>query len=208
MVEAVPHCRLYLTLPARPSAALESSLAQTLAEADVACVLLRNDSSPVDPSWDIRLRELTLAHEVPLLIENDAERAESIGADGIHIPADVALYRSARSKMGERAIIGVGCIESRHDAMTMAELGADYVAFGPALEEPTRQLRAELIAWWAEIFVTPCVAWDVETVEEAELLAGLGADFIALSTSLWQADEAVKRITTIGAALRNARTAA
>jgi len=86
MVEAVPHCRLYLTLPARPSAALESSLAQTLAEADVACVLLRDDMGPIDTSWDFRLRELTLAHEVAFLIENDAERAESIGADGIHIP--------------------------------------------------------------------------------------------------------------------------
>jgi len=208
MVEAVPHCRLYLTLPARPSAVLESSLAQTLAEADVACVLLRDDMGPIDTSWDFRLRELTLAHEVAFLIENDAERAESIGADGIHIPAGVALYRSARGKLGQRAIIGAGCIENRHDAMIMAELGADYVAFGPAEDESTRERRAELIAWWAEIFVVPCVAWDVETAEEAERLASFGADFIALSTAVWQAEGAGHRIATIGAVLREARTAA
>jgi thiamine-phosphate pyrophosphorylase len=208
MVEAVPHCRLYLTLPARPSAALENSLAQALADADVACVLLCNDMAPIDTSWDIRLREITLAREVAFLIENDAERAGSIGADGIHITADVALYRSARSKLGERAIIGVGCIENRHDAMIMAELGADYVAFGPAEDEPARERRAELIAWWSEIFVAPCVAWDVETAEEAERLAGLGADFIALATAIWQVEGAAHRIAAIGAALRRARTAA
>jgi thiamine-phosphate pyrophosphorylase len=209
MVEAMPHCRLYLTLPARPSAALESSLAQALAEADVACVLLCNDMAPIDNSWAFRLRELTLAREIAFLIENDAPRAETIGADGIHITADVALYRSARDKLGQLAIIGVGCIESRHDAMTMAELGADYVAFGHAeANETACELRVELIAWWSEIFVAPCVAWDVETAEEAERLAGLGADFIALSTAIWQAEDVAQRIATIGAALRRARTAA
>jgi len=92
--------------------------------------------------------------------------------------------------------------------MIMAELGADYVAFGPAEDESTRERRAELIAWWAEIFVVPCVAWDVETAEEAERLASLGADFIALSIAVWQAEGAGHRIATIGAVLREARTAA
>jgi len=39
--------------------------------------------------------------------------------------------------------------------------------------------RAGLIAWWAEIFVVPCVAWNVETLEEAANLAALGVDFVA-----------------------------
>jgi thiamine-phosphate pyrophosphorylase len=93
--------------------------------------------------------------------------------------------------------------------MIMAELGVDYVAFGPAkANEAARDRRAELIAWWTEIFEVPCVAWDVETAEEAERLAGLGADFIALSTAIWQAEGAAQRIATIDAALRRVRTAA
>ena len=40
--------------------------------------------------------------------------------------------------------------------------------------------RNELIAWWAEIFQTPCVALDVETPEDAALLARAGADFVAV----------------------------
>ena len=124
------------------------------------------------------------------LIENDAWRAERLGADGVHIAGEEALYRRTREHLGQRAIIGVGCNESRHEAMVLAELGADYVAFGPTpvLGEREREERAGLIAWWAEIFVVPCVAWNVETLEEAANLAALGVDFVALSSTIWETE--------------------
>jgi thiamine-phosphate pyrophosphorylase len=209
MAEAAPPCRLYLTLPGRPSATVETSLAEALGAADV-CVLLCQDGTETDPAWDLKLRELTQPRDVAFLIENEAGRAERIGADGVHIPADAALYRQTREHLGQRAIIGVGCNESRHEAMVLAELGADYVAFGPtsALGERGREERAGLIAWWAEIFVVPCVAWNVGTLEEAVRLAGLGADFVALSPAILQAEDAANRIVQIGTALREMRSAA
>jgi len=54
----------------------------------------------------------------------------------------------------------------------------------------------------------PCVAWNVETPEEAANLARLGADFVALSPSIWQAEDVAARIAKIGASLREARSAA
>ena len=45
---------------------------------------------------------------------------------------------------------------------------------------------ADLTAWWAEIFVVPCVAWNIDRVDDAERLAKLGADFVAPSARLWQ----------------------
>ena len=210
MAEAAPRCRLYLTLPANPSLTVEKSLTEVLEVADVACVLLRQDAAEPDPAFDLRLRELTVALDVALLVENDAARAKRIGADGVHLPADAALYGQAREHLGQRAIIGVGCNESRHGAMLLAELGADYVAFGPTAAASDRETeeRAGLIAWWSEIFVVPCVAWNVETPEEAANLARLGADFVALSPSIWQAEDAAARIAKIGAGLREARSAA
>ena len=210
MAEAAPPCRLYLTLPATPSPVIERSLAEIIEAADVACVLLCQDAAEADPALDLRLRELTLARDVALLVENDAARANRIGADGVHLPADAALYGQAREHLGQRAIIGVGCNESRHDAMLLAELGADYVAFGQTASpsDREREERAGLIAWWSEIFVVPCVAWNVETLEEAAHLARLGADFVALAPSIWQAEGAAVMIAKIGAALREARSAA
>jgi thiamine-phosphate pyrophosphorylase len=210
MAEAAPPCRLYLTLPARLSATVESSLAEALDMTDIACVLLCQDEADADQTLDFRLCALTHAHDVAFLIENDAARAKRIGADGVHIPGDAALYGQTREHLGQRAIIGVGCNESRHAAMVLAELDADYVAFGPAPAPGGRgrEERARLIAWWSEIFVVPCVAWNVETLKEAVLLAGLGADFVALSASIWQTEGTSQRIAKIGAALREARSAA
>jgi thiamine-phosphate pyrophosphorylase len=210
MAEAAPPCRLYLTLPATPSPVIERSLAEIIEAADVACVLLCQDAAEADPALDLRLRELTLAHDVALLVENDAARAKRIGADGVHLPADAALYGQTREHLGQRAIIGVGCKESRHGAMLLAELGADYVAFGPTAAASDREIeeRAGLIACWSEIFVVPCVAWNVETPEEAANLARLGADFVAPALSIWQAEDAAARIAKIGTCLREARSAA
>ena len=209
MAETTARCRLYLVLPASPPAAIERFLAEALNATDVACVLL-SAGTEADPALDARLRELTAAREVAFLIENDAARAERIGADGVNIPADATLYGQAREHLGQRAIIGVGCNESRHDAMLLAELGADYVAFSstPALSGREREECAELIAWWSDIFVVPCVACNVETQEESAELAGLGADFVALSPDIWLAENAPAQIAGIGACLRKPRSAA
>jgi thiamine-phosphate pyrophosphorylase len=206
MAETSPRCRLYLVLPANPSAAIEQSLAEALDATDVACVLRSAGATEAGPDVDARLCALAQARDAAFLIENDAARAKRIGADGVHIPPDAALYGQTREHLGQRAIIGVGCNESRHDAMLLAELGADYVAFGstPLLSEREREERDGLIAWWSEIFVVPCVAWNVETGEEAARLASLGADFVALSQDLWRAEDAAGRIKRIGAALREA----
>ena len=210
MAEAAAPCRLYLALPATPSPVIERSLAEIIEAADVACVLLCQDAAEADPALDLRLRELTLARDVAFLVENEPARAERVGADGVHLPADAALYGQAREHLGQRAISGVGCNESRHGAMLLAELGADYVAFGPtaAASDFGLEERAGLIAWWSEIFVVPCVAWNVETPEEAANLARLGPDFVALSPSIWQAEDVAARIAKIGASLREARSAA
>jgi thiamine-phosphate pyrophosphorylase len=37
-----------------------------------------------------------------------------------------------------------------------------------------------LISWWSEIFEPPCVAFDVETPDDARELAEAGADFISV----------------------------
>ena len=124
---------------------------------------------------------------VAALIADDAQLARTLRADGVHLgatkdPADA--YAEARSILGQGGIVGVDAGISRHDAMTVAEDGADYVAFGAPAHlkdrDKARDRRDELIAWWAEIFQAPCVAFDVETPEEAEALSRAGADFIAV----------------------------
>jgi len=210
MAEVKPRCRLYLQLPAQPPAKLEAQFAEALAGTDAACVLLCRDAAPVDEFHAGRLLDLAQAQGVAGLIEHDAGVASRLGADGIHIEPDPAAYAKARGVLGPSASIGAGCGLSRHDAMRLAEMGADYVAFGAPAGSGIDAVDqcAETIAWWAEIFVVPCVAWNIDSADEAARLARLGADFVAPSTHIWQDAGATHLIAEIASAISQVRRAA
>ncbi len=210
MAEVKPRCRLYLQLPGEPTAKLEAELAQALAAADAACVLLGRDGRGIDEPHADRLIDLVQGAGAACLIDGDAELAMRLGADGVHLPADPELYRTARALLGSAASIGVGCGLERHEAMELAELGADYVGFAPSSPGDIDGIDrcAELIAWWAEIFVVPCVVFDIDAVDAAERFASLGADFVAPSKLIWQEDDAVSRIAAIASAISRVRRAA
>ncbi|MGH6737280.1 MAG: thiamine phosphate synthase [Methyloceanibacter sp.] len=209
MADAKPSCRLYLQLPAPLTAKLEAQLAQALASTTAACVLLCDYGRPDDDANTDRVIDLVQAAGIACLIDNDIALAERLGADGVHLEADPALYRGAREQLGESASIGAGCGLSRHAAMALAEAGADYVAFGPdAGDIDGIDQCAELIAWWSEIFIVPCVAWNVDDAGQAAHLARLGADFVAPSRTIWQDDRAATIIAGIDNAIRSVRRAA
>ena len=124
---------------------------------------------------------------IATLLAGDAALARIVKADGVHVPPSksaLANYNEARETLGTRFIVGIDVGRTRHDAMTVGEAGADYIAFGipPHVDdrETARNRRRELIAWWSEIFEPPCVAFDVDTPEDARGLADAGADFIAI----------------------------
>lgn len=190
---------------------LDAPLASALGAADVACVLLCGDEEgPVDEGRAAALVELVQRHGVACLVEHDAELAARLGADGLHIDADAQAYAEARTRLGKDANIGAHCGLARHDAMRLAEQGADYVGFGQvagSLGDAVDQCEA-LIAWWSEIFVVPCVAFDIDDADAARRLAASGADFIAPSVRIWQDGSAGARIAALGAAIGEARRAA
>jgi thiamine-phosphate pyrophosphorylase len=186
-VEPEARSRIYAVVEAGPSAL--ACVGAALAAGNVAALL-------VAPGEDLLLEPaavaplITAAHraDVAALIAGDARLAEGLRADGVHLrPAkDVAdQYGQVRRRLGVGAIVGADCGVSRHDAMSLAEAGADYVAFGAPrhLNDRARgrARRDGLVAWWGEIFQVPCVALDVESVEEAKALSAAGADFIGVA---------------------------
>lgn len=54
----------------------------------------------------------------------------------------------------------------------------------------------------------PCVAWNVDTPAEAERFAQQGADFVAPSRTIWQADNAATIVADIGRAIAHVRSTA
>lgn len=174
------------------------ALAAVLAAADVAALLIAPGADSQLTAASARpLVELAQPRGIAALIQNDAGLARALRADGVHLTWSrdiVARYGEARDVLGTRYIVGADAGRYRHDAMTLGEAGADYIGFGipPHVEDrvSAAERRLELIAWWSEIFELPCVAFDVDTVEEAGALATAGADFVAVRANA--ADELLR----------------
>lgn len=173
--------KLYLVVEADAGAA--DRLAAALAAAPVASVLVRPSAgASLDAGNSRPLVELAQKAGAAVLLADAAELARTLRADGVHLSAcedPAGAYEAARAVVGGRGIVGADAGTSRDDAMTLAEVGADYVAFGAAGEDGPAW-RLDRCQWWAEIFEVPCVALDVATPDEACDLQGARCDFIGL----------------------------
>lgn len=196
--------RLYLvTPPIAEAEAFADALVDLLAAADVAAVLLR--LAPADERTLINriktIASVVQAGDTALLIDGHADLVARAGADGAHLRGLPAIEAGIETLKPAR-IIGAGELTSRHDAMTAAERGADYVMFG---EPDARGARAafdsilERVSWWAEVFQVPCVGF-ATSLDEAERLAAAGADFIALGELVFDDPREGSRILAEAAA--------
>ncbi|CAO3400046.1 thiamine phosphate synthase [Azospirillum palustre] len=190
--QAEPACRLYLvTPPALEPAAFAPILAEALDAGDVACVQLRLKDCSED---DIRracdvLRPIVQERDVAFILNDHPRLAREAGCDGVHVGQTDTPYRDARKIMGNDAIVGVTCHDSRHLAMIAGEEGADYVAFGAFFPTATKtaEYKAEpdLLSWWSELMEVPCVAIGGITAENCAPLVAAGADFLAVVNAVW-----------------------
>lgn len=193
-------CKLYLITPPAISDlnqfADDFSIVLAAAHgtaAQIACVQLRlKDVSDEDVlAAAAKLKPLTQKYEAALLINDRPDLAKKAKADGVHIGQGDAPYEAARALLGEEASIGVTCHASTHLAMEAGEAGADYVAFGAFYPTQTKQVTAqatpEVLAFWSHATTVPSVAIGGITPENAAPLIAAGADFLAVSGSIWNA---------------------
>ena len=198
-----PNCRLYLITPPRIELAqFADDLAHALDGGDVACVQLRlkDCTDDVVKRAAEKLMPIAQRHNVAFIINDRPDLARATGADGAHVGQSDMAYAEARKILGAEKIIGVTCHNSRHLAMEAAEAGADYVAFGaffPTVTKDAPTLASpELLSWWQETFLTPCVAIGGITIGNCSELIEAGADFIAVSGGVWNYPQGPKAAVT------------
>jgi thiamine-phosphate pyrophosphorylase len=190
---------------------LVASLADLLAGADIAAVLLRLRES--DPrSMISRIKAVAPAVQTTgaaLLLDGLVDLVARSGADGAHANGIAALEEALPTLKPDR-IAGVGGLATRHDSMSAGELAADYVLFGEPDEHgkrPSADAIAERLQWWAELFEPPCVGF-AATREEAYEFALAGADFVMVGDLVWSDPRgAVSALADIGEAVREAHAA-
>jgi thiamine-phosphate pyrophosphorylase len=188
-------CRLYLISPPRLSAAnFLGPLKEALKGGDVASFQLRLKDVGDD---EIRravdtLRPTVQAAGTAFILNDRPDLAAELGCDGTHVGQEDTSYAQAR-RLLPGGIVGVTCHDSRHLAMEAAEAGADYVAFGAFFptqtKEPKTKADIDLLRWWGEMIVVPCVAIGGITVHNAPVLIEAGADFLAVSAGVWEHPE-------------------
>jgi thiamine-phosphate pyrophosphorylase len=181
--EPRPEPRLYLVTPALADAsAFAPAFEAALAAADIAAVLVR--LADADERTQInRIKALGPAAQTAgaaLLVADHPGIVARAGADGAHVDSiDIA---NALEVLKPDWVVGAGSITSRHDAMTAAEGGCDYVMFGeidPDGHRASFDTIRERVSWWAEVFEIPCVAF-AASLDEITPLIESGADFIAV----------------------------
>jgi thiamine-phosphate pyrophosphorylase len=185
--------RLYLiTPPTLDPDRFGRELVEALAGGDVACLQLR--LKEVDDDTIRRaarlLKPIAQDRNVAFIMNDRPDLAAELDCDGVHVGEEDAPYAEARQLLGPERIVGVTCGASRDRAITAAEAGADYVAFGaffPSLTKTATKYRAtpELLRDWSETTVVPCCAIGGITRQNCGPLVEAGADFLAVIGAIW-----------------------
>lgn len=194
-------CRLYLISPPQfELEAFEAQLREALSGGDVGSFQLRLKDEADAELFAAARRLLPICQEknVAFIMNDRPDIAMEIGADGAHLgqeDLDFWPISKTRQIMGPDFVIGVSCHDSSHLAMEAGEEGADYVAFGafhPTKSKTPEKLakygtpELEILQWWYQYTVLPCVAIGGMTPENCKPMVTAGADFIAAITAVWE----------------------
>ena len=185
--------RLYLiTPPALDPERFAKELEEALAGGDVACLQLRLkdcDDDVIRHATRV-LKPIAQDRGVAFIMNDRPDLAAELDCDGVHVGEEDMPYAEARRLLGPERIVGVTCGASRDRAITAAEAGADYVAFGAFFPSPTKtatkhRADTELIRDWSETTVVPCCVIGGITQENCGPLVEAGADFLAVISAVW-----------------------
>src|SRR5437764_2181031 len=184
--------RLYLiTPPALDPDRFATELEEALAGGDVASLQLRLkdcDDDAVRRATRV-LKPIALDRGVAFIMNDRPDLAAELDCDGVHVGEEDMPYAEARRLVSPDRIVGVTCGDSRERAITAAEAGADYVAFGAffpsGTKAATHRASPDVLRDWSETTIVPCVAIGGITQENCGALVEAGADFLSVIGAIW-----------------------
>lgn len=130
------------------------------------------------------LLKLCHSYNVPLIVNDNVQLAEKIGADGVHLGKDDGSVSQARACLGNNAIIGVSCYNALERAIEVEKDGANYVAFGRFFSSTSKPLASPAqigtLTAAKKILTIPIVAIGGILPENGAALLNAGADLLAV----------------------------
>ncbi len=136
------------------------------------------------------LRDLTRSYNAVFIINDHADIALAVEADGVHLGQDDLPLTEARKIMGRR-IIGIST-HSIEQAQSAEAGGADYIGFGPIFHTSTKDAGApkgvDIIRTIKQNISIPVVAIGGISIDTAVAVIDAGADAVAVATAICKGD--------------------
>jgi thiamine-phosphate pyrophosphorylase len=138
----------------------------------------------------LRLRELTSEFNAVFIVNDHADIALAVGADGVHLGQEDLPLREARALMGGR-IVGIST-HSIPEAMEAERGGADYIGFGPVFFTTTKDAGKpqglEMLRKIRRHAKIPVVAIGGISVRNLSETLSSGADAVAVASAILKGD--------------------
>ncbi|KAI1074691.1 TMP-TENI-domain-containing protein [Whalleya microplaca] len=178
---------LYLVTDSTPAILGDADIAAVVEAAlrgGVTCVQYRDKTSDTGVLVENarRLHRVTRRYDVPLLINDRVDVALAVRCEGVHIGQDDLDLKTARSILGDDAIIGV-TVSNVEEVEAACKGGADYLGIGTVFATPTKENTKSIIGvdGLQQLLIQIAAAqWPVKTV----CIGGINASNV--SRVMWQ----------------------
>ncbi|MEO1856048.1 MAG: thiamine phosphate synthase [Rubritalea sp.] len=120
-----------------------TTVAKSLLDGGAGVIQLRAKGRELDEILELakKLKPICREAGVPFIVNDFAEVAFEVGADGVHIGQDDGSLSDVRDVVGERMIVGRSTHSLEQAKEALLE-GFDYIGFGPLFPTPTKVGRA------------------------------------------------------------------
>ncbi len=195
-MKSLSDCRLYGILDLgyiAPAKAVETARRMIAGGVDILQIRAKGLLAPDILDLAARVRPLTEAAGVPLIINDHPWLVPRANADGAHIGQDDGPLAAARAKAGEGKIVGRST-HSVDQALAARDEGADYLGFGPLFATPTKPDYApigldDIARVHAEITDRPIFCIGGVKLENLPRILDAGARRVVIVSGLLLADD-------------------
>lgn len=133
------------------------------------------------------LRKLTAEFKASFIVNDHADIALAVNADGVHLGQEDLPLKEARKILGKTKIIGIST-HSIEQAIEAEAGGADYVGFGPVFHTKTKDAgKPKGIQMLKEVkkhVKIPVIAIGGITSENLQSVLDSGADAVAVASAI------------------------
>jgi thiamine-phosphate diphosphorylase len=136
----------------------------------------------------VKLRGITKEHHAVFIVNDYADIALRVDADGVHLGQDDLPLKEARSIMGRKKIIGISTHNIEQAIAAEAE-GADYIGFGPVFHTTTKEdagtpKGTDVLREVKRQLRIPVVAIGGINLENLRSVLDTGIDAVAVSSAI------------------------